>query len=235
MVVYFKKSLKLIISTFGVGLLFAFSTLWYFSSDLPDYKHLFPDQEDSDKGVVFNCILGWQCQKIVRAKWYAYGLYDSFNVLEPGTAAALDAGIAGAYLANEPFISYYWEPTKIVNSHDLVMIEEPEWTQECQDALNIAVESEPYESTEGCAFPAYDVHTGVHSGLVERAPEVVEFLSNMFIGALPLGDLSAWKTSTDADWDETAIYWLQNNESTWTTWVPADVATKVKESLAQEA
>ena len=40
MVVYFKKSLKLIISIFGVGLLFAFSTLWYFSSGLPDYKIL---------------------------------------------------------------------------------------------------------------------------------------------------------------------------------------------------
>ena len=40
MIVYLKKSLKLIISIFGAGLLFAFSTLWYFSSDLPDYKIL---------------------------------------------------------------------------------------------------------------------------------------------------------------------------------------------------
>ena len=40
MIVYLKKSLKLIISIFGVGLLFTFSTLWYFSSDLPDYKIL---------------------------------------------------------------------------------------------------------------------------------------------------------------------------------------------------
>jgi len=40
MVIYFKKSLKLIISIIGAGLIFAFSTLWYFSSDLPDYKIL---------------------------------------------------------------------------------------------------------------------------------------------------------------------------------------------------
>ena len=40
MTVYFKKSLKLIISIFGVGLFFIFSTLWYFSLDLPDYKIL---------------------------------------------------------------------------------------------------------------------------------------------------------------------------------------------------
>ncbi len=40
MIVYLKKSLKLIIGIFAAGLLFAFSTLWYFSSDLPDYKIL---------------------------------------------------------------------------------------------------------------------------------------------------------------------------------------------------
>ena len=37
---YFKKIIKLVISVFTLGLLFSFSTLWYFSSDLPDYKIL---------------------------------------------------------------------------------------------------------------------------------------------------------------------------------------------------
>ena len=40
MIVYFKKSLKSLIVIFVLGLLFIFSTLWYFSSDLPDYKIL---------------------------------------------------------------------------------------------------------------------------------------------------------------------------------------------------
>jgi len=40
MLVYLKKTLKLTISIFVVGLLFSLSTLWYFSSDLPDYKIL---------------------------------------------------------------------------------------------------------------------------------------------------------------------------------------------------
>ena len=40
MLVYFKKIIKLTIAIFTLGLLFAFSTLWYFSSDLPDYTIL---------------------------------------------------------------------------------------------------------------------------------------------------------------------------------------------------
>ena len=40
MLVYLKKITKLGIIVFTVALLFSFSTLWYFSSDLPDYKIL---------------------------------------------------------------------------------------------------------------------------------------------------------------------------------------------------
>ena len=40
MLAYFKKIIKLVIAVFTLGLLFSFSTLWYFSSDLPDYKIL---------------------------------------------------------------------------------------------------------------------------------------------------------------------------------------------------
>jgi len=40
MVVYLKKSIKLIAGIFITVLLFLFSTFWYFSSGLPDYKKL---------------------------------------------------------------------------------------------------------------------------------------------------------------------------------------------------
>tara|TARA_B110000438_G_C15811182_1_gene649732 strand:- start:851 stop:3208 length:2358 start_codon:yes stop_codon:yes gene_type:complete len=40
MLIYLKKGTKLILTISLLGLLFVFSTLWYFSSDLPDYKIL---------------------------------------------------------------------------------------------------------------------------------------------------------------------------------------------------
>jgi len=39
-IIYFKKSIKLIMAVFLLCFLFTLSTLWYFSSDLPDYKIL---------------------------------------------------------------------------------------------------------------------------------------------------------------------------------------------------
>ena len=187
--------------------------------DLPDYVDLFTDPNDPDKGAVFNCIIGWQCQKIVRAKWFAYDLYDTFNVVEPGGAAALKAAIVGPYDAEEPFLSYYWEPTDVVNLRDLVLLEEPAWTAECQAALDLAVEEEPYESTEGCGFPMGDAHTGVYAGLAERAPDAVELLANVFIPAKLLAELEAWKAEQDVEWLDVAVKYLNENRDDWTTWI----------------
>jgi ABC-type proline/glycine betaine transport system substrate-binding protein len=195
--------------------------------DLPDYIELFSDPEDPSKGVLYNCIIGWQCQKINRAKWFAYGLYDTFNVVEPGTAGALDAQITGAYTAGDPFVSYYWEPTTIVTELDLTMLEEPKWNEECQAAMEAAAESAPYESTIGCAFAVSDVHTGVYSGLVERAPEVTEFLGNVFIGALNLGDLEVWKNDNDAEFRDVAVHYLKENRDVWTSWITGDNAAEI--------
>ena len=208
-------------------------------SDLPDYVELFPDPEDPSKGLVYNGIIGWQAQKINRAKWYAYGLFDTYNMAEPGSAGALDASIQGAYDATEPVLAYYWEPTTIVNELNLVRLEEPEWTQECQDAINAGVESTPYESTIGCAYQIWDVHTAVHSSLAERAPDATEFLANVFIGALELGALEAWKNENDAEWRDTAVYYLENNRDLWTSWITDDnadeIIARVDEALAAES
>jgi glycine betaine/proline transport system substrate-binding protein len=201
--------------------------------DLPKFKELFKDPEDSSKGVWINCILGWQCQKVFRAKAHAYGLSEHYNIMEPATAAGIEAAIKGAYEAGEPVLSYYWEPTKLLSDLDMTILEEPERTQACEDALTAAVESEPYESTEGCADPQVDVHTGVHSSLVARAPEVTEFLGKMFIGALTLDGLTAWRTAEGKEPEDAAIYWLKNNEATYTTWMTAEAAKNVKEALAK--
>ena len=117
----------------------------------------------------------------------------------------------------------------------MTRLEEPTWTQECQDAINAAIEASPFESTVGCAYPGDDVHIGVYKGLVERAPEVTEFLANMFIGAEKLGELEAYKKENDKEWRGAAVYYLRQNESTWTTWVTADAAKKVKDALAEES
>jgi len=203
-------------------------------ADLPNFIELFQDPEDSSKGLWLSCTPGAACTKRFIAKAHAYGLDKTYNVLTPGSYSALAAAIRGAYTAGEPVLAYYWEPTKLLSDLDMTQLEEPAWSQECADALAAGTEAEPYESEIGCHDALDDVHTGVTASLVDRAPEVVDFLGKMFIGSLPLAGLATWKTDNNKEWDEAAVYYLKTNEDVWTQWVPADVAEKVKEALAKE-
>ena len=206
--------------------------------DLPQYADVFADPTDPGKGAVLNCIIGWSCQKINRAKWHAYGLYDSYNVIEPGGSAALKAGIVSAYEAGEPVLAYYWEPTDVVDQYNLTLLEEPEYNADCQAMIQAAIAEEPYESEVGCAYEALDVHSAIYGGLAMRAPEVVEFLSNLFVGALPIGELEAWQAANDAEWVDVAVHYLKENRDIWTTWITddnaADIIAKVDAELARE-
>ena len=195
--------------------------------DLPQYADVFADPSDPGMGAVLNCIIGWSCQKINRAKWHAYGLYDTYNVIEPGGSAALKAGIVSAYEAGEPVLSYYWDPTDVVEQYDLTLLEEPEFTAECNEAIQAAIQEEPYESEVGCAYDVQDVHSAIYAGLAARAPEVVDFLGNLFIGALKVGELEAWQAENDAEWEDVGIMYLKENRDVWTTWITGDNAEEI--------
>ena len=208
-------------------------------ADLANYADVLSDPSDPGKGRILNCPDGWQCAKINAANWHAQGLSDDFNFIGPGDGTALKAEIARLYREGEPFAFYYWFPTDIVNTRDLTLLEEPAWTQECQDAIDAAVAEVPYESETGCGYPLGDVHSAVHVSLTERAPEAVEFLANVYLGDSILGDLELWKAeSDDAEWIDVAIKYLKENRDAWTTWITganaADIIAKIDAELARE-
>jgi glycine betaine/proline transport system substrate-binding protein len=206
--------------------------------DLPEYTELFQDPEDRNKGLLINCITGWQCAVVNRAKVHAYGLDDYYNTLEPGAAPALDAAIAGAYQRGNPILSYYWEPTWLLGAYDMVQLEEPEWTAECEAELQRAVTGEIAEDavTEnaGCAFQTTGIPKVVNAGLQERAPEVVEFLENMFVGTDPLNATAAYMELEDASPEEAALWYFANYEEDWRQWLPDDVEASVEAALIEE-
>lgn len=208
-------------------------------SDLPKYKDLFADPEDPSKGLLINCITGWQCAEINKIKVYAYGLDESYNILEPGSSGALDAAIASAYQKGKPVLSYYWEPTWLMGTYDMVQLEEPTYTQECWAEMEKSKNDDreiPFDEVQpsaGCAYESMGIHKGINKGLVESAPEIVEFLTKMNVTTDGLNKASAYMSAESASAEETAIWYLENYSNLWETWVPADVAEKVNQALTQ--
>ena len=59
-------------------------------------------------------------------------------------------------------------------------------------------------------------------------------LKKMNVGLQPINTTAAWAVDADiqGDWVKAAVYYLENYESRWTTWMPADNVKKVKDALA---
>ncbi len=187
--------------------------------DMPNYWELFKDPEDETKGRFYSCIAGWECEKINEEKFEVYGLSDTYNIFLPGSDAALNASMVAAYEKKEPWFGYYWAPTWILGKLDMTPVEEPPFDEEV------------WETNHGCAYPAVHVNILVSADFHEREPELVEFLTKYATTTEQNNKALAYMQGNDASTEEAAIYFLKEFEDTWTKWVPADIASKVKAAL----
>ena len=199
----------------------------------PEIVKLFEDPEDRNKGIFYNCIIGWQCTEINRAKFTAYGLDEYYNVLSPGTAAALDAALIGAQKTKDPVFGYYWAPTSIFGGYDWHVLEEPAWNQACWDELMKAKDDIAYKPTMGCAYETQPTKVAAHKSFLEKPPELVDFFRKINVGTKEVSAAAAWgvENETGGEWEKVAIYYLQTYEDRWTTWVTPEAAQKVKAAL----
>jgi glycine betaine/proline transport system substrate-binding protein len=187
--------------------------------DLPKYWELFKDPEDPSKGLFHSCIPGWACAEVNEKKFEIYGIKENYNIMEPGSGAALAASMESAYKRGKSWIGYYWAPTWVLGKLDMTQLEEP--------PFDPAV----FESTAKCAYPAVKCDIIVHKKLPEWAPDVVDFLTKYNTTLDINNKFLAHMQDTDGKPPEAAMWFLKTYEDLWTQWVPADVAAKVKAAM----
>ncbi len=187
--------------------------------DLEKYWEVFKDQEEPTKGRIYGSPPGWNVDNIMQQKVKTYGLDETFNYFSPGSDTGLSASLAGAVGKGEPWVGYYWEPTWVLGKFDMTLLEE-----------------EPYDEAKwqdgyGSAFPPMPVTVAVYKDLPEEAPELVEFLSNYSTSSQITSDALAYMQDNDVETKEAALWFFAEYEELWTSWVPADIADKVKAAL----
>jgi glycine betaine/proline transport system substrate-binding protein len=201
-------------------------------SDLAKYKELFADPEEPSKGRFYNCVIGWGCEKVNTKKYYAYGLDADFTNFRPGSGGAFAAAIEGAVLKKQPIFFYYWGPTWLLGKigDQLVRLEEPTYNaeiwQRMQDTEN------PEDVEEATAYPVVEVTVSVNGPFHDEAPKLVEFLTNYETTAKMVSELLAWMQDNNGTPESAAKEFLSSREEVWTTWVPEDVAARVRDALS---
>ncbi len=201
--------------------------------DMKDQWPLFQDPQDPSKGVFYNCIFGWECAKINQVKLSVYGLDEVYNVVSPASATALTAALENAQKARRPVFGYYWQPSPLAAAYPWYVLEEPTHTEECWSQVIAAADSAGAIPPEAaCAYENLPIDKLAHAGLQETAPELVEMLKAMVVGLEPLNKTMAWSAENDVeDREKAAVYFLQNYEERWRSWVTPEAHRKIKDAL----
>ena len=186
--------------------------------DLKDYPDIFPDDENKGMGRIYGAIPGWEVDEIIHNKYINYGLDENFIYFRPGSDAALSAALTSAYDKGEPIVAYYWEPTWLMGKYDFVLLED-----------------EPYdESTykEGkTQLPAVTVTIGMSNEFYDSNEEIVDFLSNYKTSSKMTSEALAYMQDTNADYIETAEWFLKEYDYLLDEWLNAEDAKTMRDYL----
>lgn len=229
----------------GVQLISDASEGWFVSQAIankyPDIKtvddvlarpDLFPNKEEPGKGGFMTCPTGWGCETVNTnlVKKTAFNIENKgFSVVDPGSAAGLDGAIAKAYAREEAWFGYYWQPTVSVSKYGLKKLDfAAGFDQKHWDECLVV---------EGCEKPLRSqwtkakVNTVVVAKFAAENPEVMDYLNKRTYSSDQVGKVIVYMDDQQANGEDAAYYFLQNNMDLWTKWVPAEVAAKVKKSL----
>jgi len=205
----------------------------------PKIAKLFADPEAPGKGRMTSCISGWTCYTITLVKHKVYGLDKYYTNFDPGSGGALDAAIAGGFKKGKPVFSYYWTPTGLMGKVDLVKLEEPKYDQACWDKMTKVVEDikangpDVYKPTCACEYVNMSLTKAASTKFASNAANkpIIDFIKKYSIPTADVNkSLAFYMDESGGDMEATAKNFLSSN-SMWESWVPSDVASKVKASL----
>ncbi len=197
------------------------------ASDLPRFKKEFADPEEPGKGRFYGCPAGWSCEVVSSNLFKALDLGSDFTLYSPGTGAAQKAALTSAYKRKQNIAFYYWSPTPLVGSMDLVKLELPAY----DEAAHLCNTSTTCADPKPSAYPDAPVVTALNTDFSKQAPKLAEFFNKVSIPNENINKLLGWFEEEGAEPDQAAQQFLKTNADVWTTWVPADVAERVKASL----
>ncbi len=198
-------------------------------ADALSRPELFPGSEDDDRGALFNCPSGWNCQISTGNLFEAYdGEGQGFDLIDTGSAAGLDGSIAKAYEQQEGWLGYYWAPTAILGKYEMVKLDMGEHDKEHWDTCTAVLDCEDPQPNGWAKSEVYSVVT---NEFAEKAGIAMEYVGKRQWDNSTVNKLLAWMADEQATGEDAAYYFIENFEDVWSSWVEPDVAEKVKAAL----
>lgn len=198
-------------------------------------KHpdLVPDAEDPSKGAFMGCPAGWGCQLNNANLFRAFKMEDKgWKLVDPGSAAGLDAAIAKAYNRKEPWFGYYWTPTAVVGKYHLHFLPfETKWAGKDNWDNCITKAEQDCADPKPTSWTKSAVDTVVTDKFFKAGGPAIGYLKQRVFPGDAMNAMLVYMADKQATGEDAAYYFLSNHEDIWTKWVPDEVAKKVKAAL----
>lgn len=192
---------------------------------------MFEHPEDPSKSAFLGCPAGWNCQITSGNLFKALELEKAgFDLVDPGSGAALAGSIAKAYEREKPWFGYYWAPTAVLGKYKMVKVDFGSGVDEEHYVKCISIAD--CENPKATMYPPSPVHTVTTEPFAARAPEAYEYLTKRAFRNAEMNALLAWMEDNQADGDIAMEHFMKNNPDTWKAWVSADVAAKIEKALS---
>ncbi|MDK9763362.1 ABC transporter substrate-binding protein [Vibrio sp. D420a] len=191
---------------------------------------LFEHPEDDEKFAFYGCPAGWTCQITSGHLFDALKLEDhNFEMIDPGSGAALAGTIAKAYERNKAWFGYYWSPTPVLGKYEMVKVDFGSGT-DIEEFRNCTTQPD-CESPKVTMFPAAPVHTVTTESFATSQPIAYQYFQKRGFTNEKMSELLAWMEDNQADAEEAMYHFLETSPDVWHNWVPQDVAKKVQQAL----
>jgi len=186
--------------------------------DLMKYPELFINPEDPDRSIIYGGPEGWSATDHLHKKMDAYGLSELYDFKSIDSGSTLAATLSGAYIKNEPWVGYYWEPTWVLGLYDMVLLGDSDYLEE-DFAIGVG------------SFPTVDVTVASTQSFVDENPELATFFKSYSTTSAIINEALAYMQENDVEADVTAKWFLLEKQDVWTAWVTDEVKDKVLKSL----
>jgi glycine betaine/proline transport system substrate-binding protein len=177
--------------------------------NLNGYAEMFRTSESGDKGQ----FLAGDPSFVTSDAGIINGLDLDFEVVYAGSEAALIEQFRSAEQNKTPLLGYFYSPQWFLNEVPLVKIDLPPWTEGCDaDPENITCDYAPYSPLDKY----------ISKNLEDNAPRAAEFIKNFDWTAEHQNAVANLITNEGMDREEAAQQWVEENESVWQAWIPAE-------------
>ena len=184
----------------------------------PEMARHFDDTGDG-RGEIWIGPTAWAGTNIRRVKMRDYGLDNFFDPTTEEEEIAY-AAFGDAYRKDKPFLTICSEPHYIPKLYELAPLEEPPYEEAKWQMVQPSEDPDWYSKSMVMTMDApKEIHVGYSLSLVERAPQVAQFLENVAVDTDIMGEWTLRVVVDEREPADVVQEWVAANPERIDAWL----------------